>query len=79
MVLRFSRFTQKQEWMIRTAENIGLPTYSASTDELLKILDSSNFNVIQAMYRAFIDAETINMHYSAHQSWSKKGLKKNMC
>ena len=73
--LRFSRVTQKTERMNRTVDNIHLPVFPKSVAQLLEIKEASNFCFVRFMDIHYINAETVNIHYTAHQFWSKNALK----
>ena len=74
--LRFSRVTQKTEWMTRNINNIQFPVFPKSVAELLEINDSSNFCFIRSMGTDSIDSETRSIHYTAHQFWEQDEPKK---
>ena len=60
--LRFSRVTQKIEWMNRTGDNIRLPKFPNQ---------SSNFCKNQARGIDANNSETVNNHYTAHRFWEQ--------
>ena len=47
--LQFSNVTSKVEWMNRTIDNIGLPKYPSTIEELLKFDGPNIFNFVQAI------------------------------
>ena len=65
--LYFSRVTSKLEWMKRAVDDIGLPKYPRSMEELLAIDDSNKFCFARAMDIDSINVETVTIHYTAHQ------------
>ena len=62
--------------MKRTVDRIGLPKYSSSMEELLAIDDPNIFCFTQAMDIDSINAETRNVHYTAHQFWEQESPRK---
>ena len=66
---------QITEWRTRNVEKIQLPVFPKSMEELLDIKDASNFCFIQSIDR-LINAETLNIHFTAHQFWEQDGPKK---
>ena len=65
--LQFSNVTSKTEWMNRTVENIGLPKYPWSIEELLVFDNPNTFNFVRVMDIDAINSETINIHFTARQ------------
>ena len=71
--LRFSRVPSKKEWMNRKVDNIHLPKYPSSMEELLANDDPNKFCFARAMDIDSINAETVNIHYAANQFWEQDG------
>ena len=59
--------------MNRTLENIRLPKYPTTLEELLRINNPNEFCFVQAMTIDAINSETVNIHYTAHQFWEQEG------
>ena len=74
--LRFSQVTSKKEWMNRTLDNIGVPKYPSSMEELPAIDDLNKFCFARSMDIESINDETFNIHYTAHQFWEQAGPRK---
>ena len=74
--LCFSRITSTKEWINRSLDNIGLPRYPSLMEELLENDDSSKFCFIRAMDIESINAETADIHSTAHQLWEQDGPRK---
>ena len=71
--LRFSRVTQKAGLISQTTDNIDLAVSLSSVEGLLELGKPSNFSFIQALNITLINAETANIHDTAHQFWEQKG------
>ena len=77
--LYFSQVTSKQERVNRTLENICLLKYPTTLEELLRINDPNKFCFVQAMDIEAVNSETVNIHYTAHQSWEQEGCVTRNC
>ena len=64
--------------MNRTVDNIYLPKYPSLMEELLAIDDPNKFCFARAMNIDSINADTVNIHYTAHQFWEQDGSRQQL-
>ena len=76
MRLGFTNVKSYSGWVNRTVDNIGAPKSPSSIGELLAVHDPITFHYVQAMDIESINAETVDIHYTAYQFGNKRGPKK---